>query len=72
MGEYFEQVAHRSGDAKTAANWIMGEVFAALKATGQTIEHFTVRPADLAALLELVARRHREPQRGEAGLSRRW
>ena len=33
----------------------MGELFAALKATGQTIEHFTVRPADLADLLKLIA-----------------
>jgi aspartyl-tRNA(Asn)/glutamyl-tRNA(Gln) amidotransferase subunit B len=55
MSEYFEAVAHRSGDPKTAATWIMGELFATLKATGQTIEHFTVRPADLADLLDLVA-----------------
>ena len=44
----------QSGDAKTAANWMMGEVLATLKATGQTIEHFTVRPADLGALLDMV------------------
>jgi aspartyl-tRNA(Asn)/glutamyl-tRNA(Gln) amidotransferase subunit B len=55
MSEYFEAVAHRSGDAKTAATWIMGELFATLKATGQAIEHFTVRPADLADLLKLIA-----------------
>jgi len=55
MGDYFEAAAHRSGDAKAAATWIMGELFATLKATGQTIEHFTVRPADLADLLKLIA-----------------
>jgi aspartyl-tRNA(Asn)/glutamyl-tRNA(Gln) amidotransferase subunit B len=55
MADYFEAVAHRTGDPKTSATWIMGELFAALNATGQTIEHFTVRPADLADLLELVA-----------------
>jgi aspartyl-tRNA(Asn)/glutamyl-tRNA(Gln) amidotransferase subunit B len=55
MSEYFEAVAHRSRDPKTSATWIMGELFATLKATGQTIEHFTVRPADLADLLKLVA-----------------
>jgi aspartyl-tRNA(Asn)/glutamyl-tRNA(Gln) amidotransferase subunit B len=55
MSEYFEAVAHRSGDPKATATWIMGELFATLKATGQTIEHFTVRPADLADLLKLVA-----------------
>ncbi len=54
MGEYFEQVARGSEDAKTTANWMLGEVFAALKSTGQSIEHFTVRPADLAALLNMV------------------
>jgi aspartyl-tRNA(Asn)/glutamyl-tRNA(Gln) amidotransferase subunit B len=54
MGEYFEQVARQADDPKTAANWMMGEVLAALKSTGQSIEHFTVRPADLAALLVMV------------------
>jgi aspartyl-tRNA(Asn)/glutamyl-tRNA(Gln) amidotransferase subunit B len=54
MGEYFEQVARQADDPKTAANWTMGEVLAALKSTGQSIEHFTVRPADLAALLVMV------------------
>ena len=51
---YFEHVAHASGDAKSSANWVLGEVFAALKESGQSIEHFTVRPADLGALLNLV------------------
>lgn len=54
MGDYFEQVARQSGDAKAAANWIMGDVLAALKAGDQAIEHFTIRPADLAELLNLV------------------
>ncbi len=54
IGDYYEQVARQSGDAKGAANWIMGDVLAALKATGQLIAHFTVRPADLAELLNLI------------------
>ncbi|MEO6878731.1 MAG: Asp-tRNA(Asn)/Glu-tRNA(Gln) amidotransferase subunit GatB, partial [Gemmatimonadaceae bacterium] len=54
LGDYFEHVARASGDGKTSANWIMGEVLAALKSTGQSISHFTVRPADLGALLVLV------------------
>jgi aspartyl-tRNA(Asn)/glutamyl-tRNA(Gln) amidotransferase subunit B len=53
-GEYFEQVARQSGDGKAAANWMMGEVMATLKTTGQSIAHFTVRPADLAQLICLV------------------
>ena len=54
IGTYFEHVARQSNDAKTAANWVMGDVLAALKTTDQTIEHFSVRPADLAELLNLV------------------
>ncbi len=54
LADYFESVARQSDDPKAAANWIMGEVFAALNTTGQDIEHFSVRPADLAALLKMV------------------
>jgi aspartyl-tRNA(Asn)/glutamyl-tRNA(Gln) amidotransferase subunit B len=54
LGEYFEHVARASGDGKASANWIMSEVLAALKTTGQSIAHFTARPADLGALLILV------------------
>ena len=54
LGAYFEQVARRHGDAKAAANWILSEVLAVLKSTGQTIDQFTDRPADLADLLTLV------------------
>jgi len=51
---YFEQVARASDDGKAAANWVLGEVLAALKTTSQSIAHFTVRPADLGALIVLV------------------
>jgi aspartyl-tRNA(Asn)/glutamyl-tRNA(Gln) amidotransferase subunit B len=54
LADYFEGVARQHGDAKAAANWVMGEVLAALKNTGQEIAHFAIRPADLAALLNLV------------------
>ena len=54
IAEYFEVVAHAHGDAKTAANWIMGEVLATLKNSGVPIERFSVRPADLATLLDMV------------------
>ncbi|MEX2154851.1 MAG: Asp-tRNA(Asn)/Glu-tRNA(Gln) amidotransferase subunit GatB [Gemmatimonadaceae bacterium] len=54
LAEYFEGVARQHGDPKAAANWVMGEVLGALKATGQAIAHFTIRPADLAALLNMV------------------
>ena len=54
LAEYFEAVARASGDAKGAYNWVMGEVMAALRTSGQEIAHFRVRPADLAQLLNLV------------------
>jgi len=54
IAEYFEAVAHAHGDAKTAANWIMGEVLAVLKQSGLPIERFPVRPRDVATLLDMV------------------
>jgi aspartyl-tRNA(Asn)/glutamyl-tRNA(Gln) amidotransferase subunit B len=54
VADYFEGVARQHGDAKTAANWVTGEVRATLNATGQDIRHFSVRPADLAQLLDMV------------------
>ncbi len=54
LAEYFESVARASGDGKAAYNWVMGEVLAALRASGEEITHFRVRPADLAQLLNLV------------------
>jgi aspartyl-tRNA(Asn)/glutamyl-tRNA(Gln) amidotransferase subunit B len=54
LADYYEGVARQHGDAKTAANWVMGEVLAALKSSGRDIAHFAVRPADLATLLNMV------------------
>jgi aspartyl-tRNA(Asn)/glutamyl-tRNA(Gln) amidotransferase subunit B len=54
LADYFEGVARQHGDAKAAANWIMGETLSTLNATGTSIAHFRIRPADLAALLDLV------------------
>jgi aspartyl-tRNA(Asn)/glutamyl-tRNA(Gln) amidotransferase subunit B len=54
LAEYYEGVARQHGDAKAAANWVMGEVLASLRSTGQDVAHFSVRPADLARLLDMV------------------
>jgi aspartyl-tRNA(Asn)/glutamyl-tRNA(Gln) amidotransferase subunit B len=56
IAEYFEHVARPLEDAKTAANWVMGEVLAAVNAADGDIDHFTIRPADLAGLLGLIKR----------------
>ena len=54
LADYFEAVARAGGDGKAAANWVMGEVLAALKASGTAIGAFAVRPDRLATLLRLV------------------
>ena len=54
LAEYFEAVVSQHDDAKAAANWVTGEVLAALKEAGGDIDAFRVRPADLATLLALV------------------
>jgi aspartyl-tRNA(Asn)/glutamyl-tRNA(Gln) amidotransferase subunit B len=54
LADYYESVARAHGDPKAAANWVMGEVLAQLKSSGEDIGRFRVRPADLAALLNLV------------------
>jgi aspartyl-tRNA(Asn)/glutamyl-tRNA(Gln) amidotransferase subunit B len=54
LADYYESVARPARDPKTAANWVMGEVLAQLKVTGQDIGTFRARPHDLAELLNLV------------------
>jgi aspartyl-tRNA(Asn)/glutamyl-tRNA(Gln) amidotransferase subunit B len=54
LAGYFEDVARAHGDGKAAANWVMGEVLAALKSSGQALADFRVRPAELARLLDMV------------------
>jgi aspartyl-tRNA(Asn)/glutamyl-tRNA(Gln) amidotransferase subunit B len=54
LGDYYEEVARAHGDAKAAANWVMGEVRAALNAARLEIDRFPVRPGDLAELLDMV------------------
>ncbi len=52
--DYFETVA-KGRDAKHAANWVMGDLFAALNRAGQTIEDSPVSAASLGKLLDLIA-----------------
>jgi aspartyl-tRNA(Asn)/glutamyl-tRNA(Gln) amidotransferase subunit B len=55
FGEYFETAARVSGDAKTAANWVMGDLMGALKAQDKELDESPVRAEDLGALLKLLA-----------------
>ena len=54
FADYYESVARAHGEPKAAANWVMGEVMATLKTSGEDVARFRVRPADLASLLNLV------------------
>jgi len=54
LADYYESVARAHDDPKAAANWVMGEVLAQLRSTGQGIDEFCVRPQDLAQLLNLL------------------
>jgi len=55
LSEYFETVARVSGDPKTAANWVMGDLAGALKAEGKEIGDSPVSAEDLGALVKLIA-----------------
>ena len=52
--KFFETVA-KGRDAKLAANWMMGDFFAALNRTGRTIGDSPVSAASLGELLDLLA-----------------
>ena len=52
--EYFETVA-RGRDAKQAANWVTGDLFATLNRTGTMIETAPVSAENLGRLLDLIA-----------------
>jgi aspartyl-tRNA(Asn)/glutamyl-tRNA(Gln) amidotransferase subunit B len=52
--EYFEVVAE-GRDPKAAANWVMGDLFGALNKKGLGIEASPVLPAQLGALIDLIA-----------------
>jgi aspartyl-tRNA(Asn)/glutamyl-tRNA(Gln) amidotransferase subunit B len=55
MSEYFEKVAGVSGDARSAANWVMGDLAALLKQEGREIEDSPVSAENLGGLLKLIA-----------------
>ena len=54
VADYFERVAQASGDAKTAANWVQGDLAGALNAAGKTIDESPVSAEDLAAMVKLI------------------
>jgi aspartyl-tRNA(Asn)/glutamyl-tRNA(Gln) amidotransferase subunit B len=55
VAEYFETAASVSGDPKSAANWVMGDLLGLLKADGKEISDSPVSAQNLGELLKLVA-----------------
>jgi aspartyl-tRNA(Asn)/glutamyl-tRNA(Gln) amidotransferase subunit B len=51
--DFYETVA-KGRDPKQAANWVMGDLFAALNRTGRSIENSPVSAAALGELLDLI------------------
>jgi aspartyl-tRNA(Asn)/glutamyl-tRNA(Gln) amidotransferase subunit B len=56
LAEYFETAATASGDPKTAANWVMGDLMGLLKAHGKEIADSPVSAQRLGELAGLVAK----------------
>ncbi|MDQ8162875.1 MAG: Asp-tRNA(Asn)/Glu-tRNA(Gln) amidotransferase subunit GatB [Gemmatimonadota bacterium] len=52
----FEAVAQESGDARRAANWMLGPVLAAVNTSGRALVEHPVGPERLGALIQLEAR----------------
>ncbi|RJP49288.1 MAG: Asp-tRNA(Asn)/Glu-tRNA(Gln) amidotransferase subunit GatB [Anaerolineaceae bacterium] len=56
--DYFEAAVKRKAknvNAKTIANWILGELFGLMKTRGETADRLKVKPEALAELVDLVA-----------------
>ncbi|MCW5715187.1 MAG: Asp-tRNA(Asn)/Glu-tRNA(Gln) amidotransferase subunit GatB [Bauldia sp.] len=52
--DYFEATA-KGRDAKTAANWVINELFGRLNKEGKAIETSPIAPAQLGGLIDLIA-----------------
>jgi aspartyl-tRNA(Asn)/glutamyl-tRNA(Gln) amidotransferase subunit B len=55
LSEYFEAAAQTSGDPKTTANWVMGDLMGLLKAEGKEILDSPVSAAQLGDLVKRIA-----------------
>ena len=55
VSEYFEKVVAASGDARAAANWVMGDLSALLKEVGKEIEDSPISADHLGHLIGLIA-----------------
>ena len=54
VADYFEAVVRACNDAKTASNWVMGEVLRTLKEKNISVASFSVPPERLGELISLI------------------
>jgi len=54
MANYFEATAKTCGDAKLAANWLMGEFSARLNAEEKSVKEAPISPEQLAGLISRI------------------
>lgn len=54
LADYFEQVAKVAGDAKLAANWVMGELSGALNKAGMSLDASPVSAQALGGMLQRI------------------
>jgi aspartyl-tRNA(Asn)/glutamyl-tRNA(Gln) amidotransferase subunit B len=57
MGDYFEAAAKVSGDGRTTANWVSGDLMGLLNASGRGIADSPVRAEHLGELVALIHKR---------------
>jgi aspartyl-tRNA(Asn)/glutamyl-tRNA(Gln) amidotransferase subunit B len=54
LADYFEALVKETGEAKTASNWVMGELLKLLKENNCAIKDCPVKPQTLAKLIHMV------------------
>jgi aspartyl-tRNA(Asn)/glutamyl-tRNA(Gln) amidotransferase subunit B len=54
MADFFEKTAQISGDAKSASNWLMGDISKIMKENAVCVEALKFTPAQLAELIKLI------------------
>lgn len=55
VADYFEETVRSCGDAKSASNWVMGEVLRTLKENNAEVASFSVSPERLGGLIGLIS-----------------
>ncbi len=54
MADFFEKTAKISGDAKSASNWLMGDISKIMKENAARVEDFKFTTEHLAELIKLI------------------